>query len=45
MVDRFIDEWQRFRTDISPDIRTVVDAQVANVPIFRERQRARSFRR
>jgi len=41
LVDRFLDEWQRFRTDVSPDIRTIIDAQAVNVPLLRERRRAR----
>jgi hypothetical protein len=44
MTDRFIEEWRRFRTEVSPDIRTTVDAQVVNVPILRGRQRSRSPR-
>ncbi len=44
MANRFIDEWQRFRTEVSPDIRTIVDAQAVNVPILRDRQRSRSLR-
>jgi serine/threonine-protein kinase HipA len=44
MADRFISEWQRFRNDVSPDIRTVIDGQGVNVPLLSERQRSRSLR-
>ncbi len=44
MVDRYFDEWRRFRTEVSPDIRTTVDAQTATVPLLLDRQRSRSLR-
>jgi serine/threonine-protein kinase HipA len=44
MVDRFIDEWKRFRNDVSPNIRAVIDAQVTDVPLLRDRHRSRSLR-